>query len=144
MRKETTVTIEAEGRDKGKQFHLREMPASQAEAWAMKVFHGLAKADVELPEDLVGSGMAGIAKLGAGIATAIEFEDLMKILDEMFQGVQIIPDPSRPGVKRALIEDDIEEVATRLQLRKELLALHLDFFADAVRSISPSAAPAMQ
>lgn len=134
--------ISAEGRDKGKTFHLREMPASQGERFALKVFHALAKSGFDVPEDLAQSGMAGIARLGMGVVSALQFGDLVALMEEMLGCVQFVPDPSRPNVMRPLIEDDIEEVATRLKLRKELLALHIDFFAIAARSTSPSVAPA--
>lgn len=144
MRKEVTIVISADGRDKGKAFHLREMPASQGERFALKVFHALAKSGFSLPDDLVSSGMAGIARVGLGILSSLEFGDLMALMEEMFACVQVVPDPNRPQVMRKLIEEDIEEVSTRLKLRKELLALHIDFFAAAARSTSPSADQAAQ
>lgn len=54
----------------------------------------------------------------------------------MFECITIIPDPSKPNVTRALIEDDIEEVATRLKLRIEIFKLHVDFFTAVSPSIS--------
>jgi hypothetical protein len=45
----------------------------------------------------------------------------------MLACVQIIPDASRPMVRRALVEDDIEEVTTLLRLREEVLSLHTGF-----------------
>jgi len=136
--------ISAEGRDKGKAFHLREMPASQGERFALKVFHALAKSGFDVPEDLAQSGMAGIARLGMGVVSALQFGDLVALMEEMLGCVQFIPDPSRPNVMRPLIEDDIEEVATRLRLRKEILALHIDFFASAALLSSQSQAQAGQ
>lgn len=127
MRKTTTVTIDSQGRDHGKTFLLREMPASQAEKWAMRAFLGLAKSGATVPEGLSESGMAGIATLGFRALSGITFDLLEPLLDEMFECVSLIPDPSRPQVVRALIEDDIEEVGTRLRLRKEVFALHVDF-----------------
>lgn len=144
MRKTATVVISAEGRDKGKVFFLREMPASQSERFALKVFHALAKSGFDLPDNIAESGMAGIARIGMGIVSALQFGDLVALMEEMFGCVQIVPDPNRPAVMRPLIEDDIEEVATRLQLRKEILGLHIDFFAVAARSTFPSPDPQAQ
>ena len=41
--------------------------------------------------------------------------------------VTVIPDPTRPQVFRQLVETDIEEIATRLRLRDEVIALHTNF-----------------
>jgi len=41
--------------------------------------------------------------------------------------VQYQPSPVKPEIVRGLIEDDIEEVATRIQLRKAVFELHVDF-----------------
>ncbi len=130
-RKTSTVVIEAEGRDHGKHFFLREMPASQAEKWAMRVFLALARGGIEFPEDVAASGMAGIAAVGLAAIQNMAAEDAIRLMDEMFQCVQIIPDPARPSIVRPLIEDDIEEVKTRFHLRKEVLALHIGFFPSA-------------
>jgi hypothetical protein len=127
MRKTATITIAAEGRDKGKVFQLKEMPASQAERWAMKVFLALAKSGVDIPEDVMQSGMAGIAAIGFKALAGMNYYDVEPLMDEMFQCVQAMPDPGKPAVLRNLIEDDIEEVKTRLVLRKEILLLHVNF-----------------
>jgi len=69
----------------------------------------------------------------------IPFEAAKPLLDEMMGCVQIVPSPN---VKRPLIEDDIEEVKTRLMLRKAIWDLHMDFFLDADKSTSESEAQA--
>lgn len=126
-RKTLTVTIDAAGRDQGKAFFIREMPASQAELWAVRAFLALARSGVDVPEDIASSGLAGIASLGLKALTGLKFEEARDLMAEMFDCIQIIPDPSKPNVQRALIEDDIEEVPTRLRLRKEVLELHVNF-----------------
>ena len=126
-RKIATITIDAEGRDFGKVFKLTEMPASQGEKWAAKAFFALAKSGVEIPEDIANAGLAGIAVLGLKAIGGMSFIDAEPLLDEMFECVTYVPDPARPQVIRALIEDDIEEIATRLTLRKELFSLHVNF-----------------
>ena len=130
-RKTATVTISEDGRDSGKTFFLREMPATQAEKWAIKALIALSKSGVDVPEDIAESGMAGIALIGLKALSGINFSDAEPLLDEMFQCIQLIPDPNRPQVMRGLIDDDIEEVRTRLQLRKEVLMLHINFFTAA-------------
>ena len=62
---------------------------------------------------------------------------------EMFKCVRIYPDPrSHPGVLRELVEDDIEEIATRVKLRMEVLNLHLGFSITGDDSTSESPTPA--
>ena len=126
-RKDLITTISLKGRDFGKTFHLQEMSAVRAEKWAMKVFLALARGGVEIPDDISSAGMAGIAAMGLKAMAGLSFEDAEPLLDEMFSCVRIIPDPKRPEVIRALIDDDIEEVVTRLQLRKEIIMLHTNF-----------------
>ena len=41
--------------------------------------------------------------------------------------VQIEPDPAHPEMIRALIEDDIEEMSTRIAIKREALKLHINF-----------------
>ena len=45
----------------------------------------------------------------------------------MMTCVAFLPDPARPQVIRQLVETDIEEIATRLRLRDEVIALHVGF-----------------
>ena len=101
----------------------------------------LARSGVLLPDDLTGSGFAGIALLGLRALSGLRFEDAEPLLDEMFGCVQFMPD-KRPQLARALIEDDIEEVATRMRLREEVMALHTGFsLADARSKAAASALP---
>lgn len=144
-RKTLTVVIDAAGRDQGKTFFIRELPASQAEMWAARAFLALARSGVEVPEGVTESGLAGIATFGFRALAGVRFEDAVDLMAEMFSCVQIIPDPTKPNVIRALIEDDIEEVATRLRLRKEVFGLHVDFSLAGALQISASAsAPAAE
>lgn len=141
-RKTTEITVTAEGRDKGKHFFLKEMPCSQAEKWAIRAFMGMAKAGLQVPEDIKAMGIVGVAIMGMTAFARIPYDEAEPLLDEMMQCVGVVPDPSRPNVVRALIEDDIEEVATRLMLRKELIELHTGFFSYASRLESEAAAEA--
>ncbi len=45
----------------------------------------------------------------------------------MFTCIKIIPSPDKPDVTRALLESDIEEVMTRVLLRREVWELHTGF-----------------
>lgn len=124
-RKTMEVTITAAGRDKGKLFFLTEMPASQAEEWAMRALMALTKAGVEVPDP--SSGMAGIAVAGLQSLGGLSFPEVKDLLKEMFACIKLVPDPKVKSVMRDLVEDDIEEVQTRLMLRLEVFALHTGF-----------------
>lgn len=130
-RKITSVTIEAEGRDKGKRFMITEMPASKAEKWAMRLAFAMVGTGIELPKDLGKQGMAGIATLGLKALGSIPFDVAEPLLDELMGCVQVMPNPQDPTVVRGLVESDIEEIATRIKLRMETLKLHVDFFTNA-------------
>lgn len=132
------------GRDAGKVFRITEMPADQAERWAVKAFLAAAKGGVTLPEAAAESGFAGIAQMGFSMLANMPTELAFELLDEMMACVQYQPNPAKPEVVRGLIADDIEEVMTRLQLRKAVFDLHVDFSPAAApsTSASPSAASA--
>ena len=113
------------GRDQGKEFLITEMSATQAENWAIKAVLAIGNAGIEIPDTLVSQGMAGLVAVGYMNLLKIPFDAAKPLLDEMMGCVQFIPSPN---VKRFLIEDDIEEVSTRLALRKAIWNLHMDFF----------------
>lgn len=132
-RKTETVIITAEGRDKGKQFLLTEMPAMKAERWAYRALLALAHSGVDLPTDAATGGMAGFATAGLQALEKLEFEEARPLLDEMWTCVQVIPDPKNSMVIRPLMAreqegDDIEEVTTIMHLRDRIFRLHTDFF----------------
>ena len=133
-RKEQTYTVTDEGRDKGKNFVLREMPASQAERWAIRVILAMGKSGVEIPDHLAAQGMSGLAAIGLMNLPRIPFADADPLLAEMMDCVQ----RQEASVTRPLVEDDIEEVATRFKLRRAIFELHLGFFAPADPSTSES------
>ena len=139
-RKTATVTIDEDGRDLGKVFLLREMPASQAEKWAARAFLAMARSGIDIPDDMAGAGLAGIAAVGLKAIGGLGFAEAEPLMDEMFACIQIIPDPARPAVVRALVESDTEEISTRLRLRKEVFGLHVDFSGLAAHLKSAQAA----
>ena len=126
-RKELFYTVTGKGRDAGKMFYIQEMPASQAEWWAIRAGLAMARSGVELPDNFADMGMAGMAATGIGMVAKIPAEEAKPLLDELMQCVQFVPDPNNQKITRKLIEDDTEEVATRLKLRSEVCKLHVDF-----------------
>ena len=133
-RKEASFVAQT-GRDKGKEFLITEMSATQAENWAIKAVLAIGNAGIEIPDTLVSQGMAGLVAVGYMNLLKIPFDAAKPLLDEMMGCVQFIPSPN---VKRSLIEDDIEEVSTRLALRKAIWNLHMDFFLKEKESTSES------
>lgn len=125
-RKEKFVTITEEGRDKGKTFHIQEMPASQAEWWAIRVFQAVARAGIDIPDNLRGSGMAGVAMMGLRGFVNLPPADLKDLMDEMWECVTVVRD-NNPALRMKPLEEDIEEVETRLRLRAEIFELHTGF-----------------
>jgi hypothetical protein len=145
MRKELDITISDEGRDQGKVFHLREFPASKAEKWAMQALMLAARSGVDLPDNIgPAMGMQGIAMLGIQAIMKVNFLEAEPLLNEMMACVSIKPDPQRPEIVRGLVEDDIEEIATRVMLRSEVIKLHVNFSgaANPSKSTSETLAPA--
>lgn len=134
-RKQITLTIGAEGRDKGKVFILTELSAYEAEEWAGRALFSLMNAGVEIPDNIAEAGLAGVAAMGMKAIAKLPFESAKPLLDKMMDCVQIQPSPN---VTRELMSGDVEEVATLFALRKKVLGLHLDFFTAAAPSISGS------
>lgn len=137
-RKIANHRVTEEGRDNGKLFLITEMSASRAESWAMRVLLALIGSNINVPENFAELGMAGLAELGIKALSGLSWEVAEPLLEEMMECVQIIPDPSKTHVVRPLIESDIEEVKTRLNLRMEVWKLHMDFLRAVVPSISPA------
>jgi hypothetical protein len=127
-RKELDILIDDEGRDKGKTFHITEMSAYDAEAWAIRAILALTNANVELGQDFdPGMGMANFTGAAFRALLAMHYEDAKPLLDEMMRCVTIKPDPMHPNITRPLLENDTEEVKTLFRLRTAVLTLHTGF-----------------
>ena len=134
-RKSTNHTVTDDNRDKGKVFVITELPAARAESWAFRAILALMEGGVELPPGFERMGMAGIAELGIRALSHLRWEVAEPLLAEMWECVQIMPDPAKPHVVRPLIEQDIEEVMTRIKIRAEVWKLHTDFLSAVAASI---------
>lgn len=158
-RRERRVTITDEGRDKGKTFLLREMSADAGEWWAIRALIVMGNAGVALPGTVAETGMAGLAYMEStkGVASAlfavglrmlpgVDPRALKPLLDEMAACIFYQPPGNYPA--QGLMSGEmsqVEEIATLLKLRAELLELHLGFsLAGAVSTsaTTPPAAPA--
>lgn len=123
-RKTKDITIES-GRDAGKTFRITEMPILQADKWAQRALFAIARAGVDTSSINMSGGMLEMARLALDVVGKIDPEVGGDLLDELLSCVQIIP---TGGVPRSLVMDsDIEDIKTLFVLRKEVLALHIDF-----------------
>jgi hypothetical protein len=125
MRKTLTYNCTQNNRDQGKVFLITEMSADATEQWAMQAFFALMNAGVDIPDDIAAMGFAGIVQLGLGALGRVPYGAVKPLFDSMMECVQIIPNPAQPNVVRALIDTDIEEVTTRIALRKAIFELHV-------------------
>lgn len=150
MRKHAVVTIEAEGRDKGKTFLVLEKSAYEAEKWATRALLALSRNGVEVPEEAMNAGALGILIAGLAGFKQMRFDDAEPLLDEMLTCISFVPDVSkldpvngRPLARPLITGDDgdIDEVTTLLKLRGEALELHLGFSVNAVLSSLAAAVP---
>lgn len=146
MRKVLEKTIplpkqgERENRDAGKMFVLTEMPASQGEKWAMRAFMALARSGIDIPEGIVSLGMIGVAMVGFQAFRNASFADVEPLMDEMMTCIKIAPSPENRSIVRGLVENDIEEVKTRFDLRQHILELHAGFTLAELASMMASPA----
>jgi len=135
-------TVIDEGRDCGKVFVITEMFASRGEAWALRALLALMDGGVELPEGFERMGMAAMAELGIKALAGLRWEIAEPLLAEMWSCISIMPDPSKPHVVRNLIEEDVEEIMTRIKLRAEVWKIHTGFLKAVAPSLSSASAAA--
>lgn len=135
-RLEKQVTVELEGRDRGKNFLITEMAASAGERWVQRAWLAVARSGIPIPDGMQQAGWAGIAYLSLQALRFTNADELAPLLDELMKCVQALPSPN---VKRALIEEDIEEITTRIWLKKEVFDLHMGPFVQGASLIFGSA-----
>lgn len=153
MRKHKIVTITTSGRDYGKAFLILEKSAFETERWATRALLALSRAGADVPDDALHAGALGVLIAGLGGLRKLPFEDAEVLLADMMPCVSFVPDanvkdpanPDRPMTRPLLLPDergdgDIEELATLLKLREEVLELHLGFSPAAVLSSLVAAA----
>lgn len=133
------VTIRAKGRDAGKSFVLTEMDADKGERWAFRTLLALSRGGIEVPQGMFDQGWIGLAGLmpyvlvvGLQSMHGAQWAELQPLLDEMMECVKYKP-PGVPNDERLYQElfegasSQIEEISTRMHLRKEVLELHMGF-----------------
>ena len=127
MTRKTTVVTIKEGRDKGKSFRITEWPCTQIEDWILRAVFGLGKAGVEISPDILQAGAAPTAYVIASQAVKLPSRLGLKLAHELMECVQRVEEK----LDRSLVENDIEDVTTRLMLKGEVLKLTFGFFVDA-------------
>lgn len=123
-RKTVNFPITDEGRDKGKVFVITEMPAREAERWAMRALIGLSKNGVDIPDNAFRSGFAALASNALSMIGQLPPEEADFLLDWMMRCVSI----NEGKITRDMVEDDVEELPTLFKIRREVFKLHTGFF----------------
>lgn len=141
-RKQLKITIADEGRDKGKVFVLTEMAARPGHDWATRALFAIMNGGVDIPDDFMGAGWAGLAAIGIKALGKVHVDAAKPLMDELLECVTIQPDAGKPEVTRKWIDDDFEEITTIFRLQKDVLLLHVNFPTAAGRSTSAPAAEA--
>lgn len=136
MRHELSLTIAEDGRDKGKVFYITEMGARPGHKWATRAIFAVMNSGVDIPDDILAAGMAGLPILGMKAIVNVPYYMAEPLLDELLTCVEFIPDAAKPNVKRKVFEDDIEEVKTIFTLQQEILRMHLAPFMTGGKSTS--------
>lgn len=112
-------------RDNGKAYLITEMSAEAAEWWAFQVLQALLGSDAEIDFN---APLAQMARQGLAALGKLPPEKARPLLEQMMDCVRVkLPNTND---SRDMLSGDIEEVKTRIMLRKEVLELHLDFFVN--------------
>lgn len=133
-RKSAYITATWEGRDKGRTYKITEMPASQAEEWGARLLTAVGRTGLDLPPGMFALGMEVLAYVGIKGLIAMHWEEARPLLEEMMGCVERVPDLGNQNFVRPLVEEDIEEVMTRVRLRDAVIELHVGFSVAAVLS----------
>lgn len=125
-RKQARVTIDAEGRDHHKTFIITEMPADAIERWFRRVLAYLARIGIAAPAL---SSIMGVAALpGFNPIQMLAWLDDESLNAELMTCVMRLPDGATPrNLVWGKTGPDVEELLTLMQLKVEVLALHLNF-----------------
>ncbi|KER03403.1 MULTISPECIES: hypothetical protein [Photorhabdus] len=122
--KSKTITIES-GRDMGKTFVITEMPIVQADNWAMRALFAIANGGIDIGDIKPEMGMLGMAQVAIKALSGIRADVGIPLLNELLECVQIVP--SGGNARSIEFNSDISDIKTMFILRKEALAIHIDF-----------------
>ncbi|WP_336193322.1 hypothetical protein [Providencia stuartii] len=122
--KSKPITIE-KGRDAGMTYLITEMPIAKADNWAMRALFAIANGGVDLEDVNPNMGMLGMANVAIKALAGIDPKVGIPLLDELLECVQVVP--SGGNARALLLDSDVKDLTTMFTLRKEALAIHLDF-----------------
>lgn len=129
MRKAREITI-TEGsaetnRDFGKKYLLTEMDAFRAEAWARNALGALSRGGFSIDAETMAAGWSTLYGRGIEAFLAAPAELTAPLLKEMMGCVKIV---TSANITRDMLADgDVEEMATIVRLRDEVIDLHVNF-----------------
>ena len=135
MRTEKTITME----DRGKQltFKIKEMAATQLEAWTMRAVLVLAAAGSDIPADKgIEGAIAYLVKHGFAALGNVCYEKAKPLLDEMLGCCSIVLDHMEEPVRLETVDNYVENMMTLLRLRAEAFKVNFDFFGRGGKSDS--------
>lgn len=133
MLNEKIITIE-EGRDAGKAFAVKEMPASKLEKWSARallaLFNGQVPAEI-LNVSRVSNSAALVQSALSGLGS-LNWATVEPLYDELLTCVARVPDPTSPGTRVQLnaanVDAHVQDMGTLLRLRAAVLEVCFDFF----------------
>ena len=123
MLKEVEIRIE-DGKDAGKVFKIKEMPALQMDRWAMRALCLLGRSS--------SNGIAGLFQIKdfselLSSFSAIDYEKAEPLLVEMLECCYFVKDGTLIQLKGSFINGIIEDWTTLTRLRVEALKVNLGF-----------------
>ncbi len=142
-----TVAVEKDGRDKDKLFEITEMSAWDTNQWGIRCAKQLAKSGIDLPQEIVDLGIAGVVstfkksliskskeadeygssfvKAFMVLAAGVEEEKLFILLNDLLSCVKF--KNKKGDAMDLLIDEHIEDSSTLNLLYSEVFQLH-NFF----------------
>lgn len=125
-RRTKVVTIDSEkSRDHGKTFLITEMSADAAEWWAIRVAQGIVGSNPDADFDIFSGSLPRLANFAFVGLAKIPADQLKPLMDEMKACVSVLlPDGK---TSRALLQGDVEDIMTWLELRKEVFEILTGF-----------------
>lgn len=128
-RKEISFIVEAEGRDKGKEFLITEMSAWDADTLAQDIFRAMGDSGFsEIPADVIAMGCAGLATVGLSVISASSPDVARQLRDRLMSTVDIIITHEGARQQRKVKgELDFEEVSTIRTLLDKVFQVNFDF-----------------
>lgn len=128
-RKEISFIVEAEGRDKGKEFLITEMSAWDADTLAQDIFRAMGDSGFsEIPADVIAMGCAGLATVGLSVISASSPDVARQLRDRLMSTVEIIITNEGARQQRKVNGViDFEEVSTIRTLLDKVFKVNFDF-----------------